>query len=56
MSSFSIFDELMISVYVFLGLTIGVTVLGVVEKDVFKQPGGWTSSTGSGRSRRWSSP
>lgn len=38
MSSFSIFDELMISVYVFLGLTIGVTVLGVVEKDVFKQP------------------
>jgi hypothetical protein len=38
MSSFSIFDELMIAVYVFLGLTIGVTVLGVVEKDVFKHP------------------
>lgn len=38
MSSFSIFDELIISVYVFLGLTIAVTVLGVVETDFFRHP------------------
>ena len=38
MSSFSIFDELIISVYVFLGLTIAVTVLGVVETDFFRRP------------------
>jgi hypothetical protein len=38
MSSFSIFDEMMISVYVFLGLTIAVTVLGVVETDFFRHP------------------
>jgi hypothetical protein len=38
MSSFSIFDELIIAVYVFLGLTIAVTVAGVVEADFFKHP------------------
>ncbi len=38
MSSFSVFDELIISVYVFLGLTIAVTVLGVVETDFFRHP------------------
>jgi hypothetical protein len=38
MSSFSIFDEMMVSVYVFLGLTIAVTVLGVVETDFFRHP------------------
>ena len=38
MSSFSIFDEMMVSVYVFLGITIAVTVLGVLETDFFRHP------------------
>ena len=52
MSSFSLFDELMLSVYVFLGLTIAVTVLGVLETDFFRHPRKPTSSTATGRSPR----
>ena len=43
------------SVYVFLGLTIAVTVLGVVGRRTSSAiPEGSTSSTGTGRSRHWS--
>ena len=38
MSSFSIFDEMMVSAYVFLGLTIAVTVRGVLETEFFRHP------------------